>query len=504
MKPRLRLLSEEMIGRILEEAFHLLETRGINLHHEGLLGRLAELGCRTDKARQWVWMPRELVERCIRSCPHEVKLWNIAGTRCCELSGDKVHFTPGSTAIKVLDYPSGRMRAATLADMVSYGKLVEQLDAIDCSATAITPSDVPKEIGDSIRLYALLKTTSKPICTGAFSVEGFDVMTELQLAVRGSREALRARPFAFFSACPTSPFKWSRTTADNTLKAAELGVPVEFIAMPLAGLVAPISVLGCVVQHTVETLSGIVISQISAPGAPILYGGSPGVFDMRSMAASICAVEAQMMDCAYAEVGKHLGLPTQAYIGMSDSKALDAQAGFESGTGYYLAALAGINSVSGPGMHYFESCQSPEKTVFDAELCRLARRLAAGIDGNRESGESGECRPACPDSPDSLDSRFDPLFDELLREQNLLTAEDTLRHFRAEHCIPGPLIDRTQEAGGVRSGGPTAPSALWERAHAEVERRLAAYRPPEVLSREQLRDTGSVMRSVARGFPLGF
>ena len=110
---------------------------------------------------------------------------------------------------------------------------------------------------------------------------------------------------------------------------------------------------------------------------------------------------------------------------MSDSKALDAQAGFESGTGLFLAALAGINSVSGPGMHYFESCQSPEKTVFDAELCRMARRLAAGI----------EVRDDFPAGP---------LFDQLIREQNLLTAEHTLKYFRLEHCVPGPVIDRTQ------------------------------------------------------------
>ncbi|HUT35751.1 MAG TPA: hypothetical protein VNE39_19850 [Planctomycetota bacterium] len=49
MRPRLRLLSDELIGRILEEAYHLLETKGINLHHEGLMGRLGDLGCRTDK-----------------------------------------------------------------------------------------------------------------------------------------------------------------------------------------------------------------------------------------------------------------------------------------------------------------------------------------------------------------------------------------------------------------------------------------------------------------------
>jgi len=58
----------------------------------------------------------------------------------------------------------------------------------------------------------------------------------------------------------------------------------------------------------------------------------------------------RLIDCAYIEVGKYLHLPTQAYTGMSDSKTLDAQAGFESGGGLYLAALAGVNSVSGPVM----------------------------------------------------------------------------------------------------------------------------------------------------------
>ena len=228
-------------------------------------------------------------------------------------------------------------------------------------------------------------------------------MRDLQLAVRGTRQRLMEKPFAVFSCCPTSPLKWSTVPADNAMKCAELGVPVEFISMPLAGLVAPISLVGCVIQHTAETLSGVVLSQTTRPGAPILYGGSPGIFDMRSMAATISAVEAQMLNCACVEVGKYLGLPTQAYIGMSDSKSLDAQAGFESGTGAYLAALAGINSISGPGMLYFESCQSLEKLVFDAETCGIARRLIAGV----EPGEDFPC---------------DDLFGQLLREGQLLTS----------------------------------------------------------------------------------
>jgi trimethylamine--corrinoid protein Co-methyltransferase len=480
MRPRIRLLSEELIPRILEEACKLLETKGINLNHDRLLERFADLGCRVDVGKKWVWFQRDIVERSIRSAPRQVKLWKIAGADCCDLSGDNLHFTPGSAAIKTLDYEADRMRLATTADMLTYCRLVERLDPIDYSSTAVVPSDVPEHIGDSIRLYALLKATSKPIVTGAFSIEGFDVMRDLQLAVRGTLEALKEKPFAVFSCCPTSPFKWSRVTADNTMKCAELGIPVEFIAMPLSGLVGPISLIGCVIQHTVETLSGLVISQTTCPGAPILYGGSPGIFDMRSMAASVSALEAQMICCAYAEVGKHLGLPTQAYIGMSDSKCLDAQAGFESGTGLYLAALAGINSVSGPGMLYFESCQSLEKLVVDAELCAMARRLIAGM----------EVREDFPS---------DDLFGQLLRDKNLLTADHTLKYFRLEHHVPGPVIDRTQVRGDAEQQ-----VGLCERAHAEVERHLSDYEPPEVLPAEQIRELEKVMGSAAGDFRIEF
>ncbi len=250
--------------------------------------------------------------------------------------------------------------------------------------------------------------------------------------------------------------------------------------MPLVGLVFPISLVGCVIQHAVETLSGIVISQTARPGAPVIYGGSPGAFDMRTMAASISAVEAQMIDCAYIEVGKYLGLPTQSYIGMSDSKTLDAQAGFESGGGLYLAGLAGVNSVSGPGMHYFESCMSLEKLVFDAQLCDITRRLVAGL-------QPREDFPA------------DDLFDELLRERTLLTSDHTLKYFRQEHCIPGPLMDRTQ----LDNDAVTAPD-LMQRAQTEVQRHLEQYEPPEVLTAEQRRDLEGVMTAAAGDFRIDF
>jgi trimethylamine--corrinoid protein Co-methyltransferase len=159
-----------------------------------------------------------------------------------------------------------------------------------------------------------------------------------------------------------------------------------------------------------------------------------------------------MIDCAYSEIGKALGMPTQAYISLSDAKALDAQAGLESSMGATLAALSGINSVSGPGMLDFESCVSEEKLVVDNEICGLVQRMVRGIEARE-------------------DFPSEPLFEELLREGHVLIADHTRKHLKEEHYFPGPVIERANLSRWHAEGRTT----LGERARREVEKHLEAY-----------------------------
>jgi trimethylamine--corrinoid protein Co-methyltransferase len=292
--------------------------------------------------------------------------------------------------------------------------------------------------------------------------------------VRGSEAALREKPLTVFSVCPTAPLKWSEVTSQNLLDCARCGIPVEYIAMPLSGFMAPVTLVGTLVQHTAETLSGIVITQLSQPGAPFLYGGSPAIFDVRCETTPMGAIETQMIDCAYAEIGKHLGFPTQAYIGLSDAKQLDAQAGLETSMGATLAALAGINSVSGPGMLDFESCQSLEKLVVDNEICGMTLRMIAGI-APRE------------------DFPVRPRIEELLQEGHLLISKHSRKHLCAEHYRPGAVIDRANRARWHESGG----RSLNERARSEIERLLGAYTPSR-LSDSAKAELTSLMEAEAR------
>jgi trimethylamine--corrinoid protein Co-methyltransferase len=447
-------LSNDLIEQILSEAREILCTLGVEIHNDNVAALLSDHGATVDVRKKRVMFSQQMIDRALAAAPRSCKLYDVLGEQTHDLSGENVYFTPGSAAINILDYQSGAMRAPTTNDYVSYVKLLSSLGNITSQSTAFIPADVPERISDSYRLFLSLLYGEKPIVTGAFTVEAFDLMKDLQLAVRGSAQSLRAKPLTIFSCCPTAPLKWSNVTSQNLLDCAKYAIPVEYISMPLAGFMAPVTLVGTLVQHTAETLSGVVISQLANPGTPVLYGGSPAVFDVRCETTPMGAVETQMIDCAYCEIGKHLGLPTQAYISLSDAKQLDAQAGLETSMGATLAALAGINSISGPGMLDFESCQSLEKLVLDNEICGMTLRLIAGI-------EPKEDFPALP------------RFEELLKEGHLLISKHSRRYLREEHYLPGPTIDRANRARWQAEGSLT----LGERAHREVTRLIETYEP---------------------------
>jgi len=476
MRPTLRLLSDELLGKIIAEAREVLAKLGVEIHNEFILDLLADCGATVDREKWNARLNGDMLDEALGAVPRSFRLYDVLGNETHDFQSDNVYFTPGSAAINILDSKSGEMRKPTTTDYVHYVKLISGLRHIASQSTALIPADVHERISDSYRLYLSLLYGEKPVVTGAFTVESFEFMKDLQVAVRGDAPALRAKPLTVFSCCPTAPLKWSDVTSQNLVDCARWSIPVELISMPLSGLVAPVTLVGSLIQQTAENLSGVVISQLVNPGAPILYGGSPAVFDVRFETTPMGAVETMMLDCANSEVGKRLGMPTQGYIALSDAKHLDSQAGLETGIGAVLAALSGINNISGPGMLDFESAQSLEKLVVDNEICGMAFRLLRGI-------EPREDFPSLPH------------FEELRREKHLLIADHTRRYLREEITFPGPVIERANLSRWTEGGQLT----LRERATREVSRLVAAYKPSR-LPEETKTELTRLMAAEARRY----
>jgi trimethylamine--corrinoid protein Co-methyltransferase len=454
MQPTLRVLSESLVEQIISEGLALLREPGVRVHNDEALRLLAEAGATVDRAAQVARIPEGLALEAVETTAREFDLYTLDGQPVVHYGGDQVHFDPGSAALAILDPQTNRQRVPVTADFVRLVKLVERLPQIDAQSTAMVCGDVAPEIGDLYRLYLALNFMRKPIVTGAFRTDTWWVMKEMLSAASGGDAALAARPIAVFDVCPSPPLLWSDLTCQNLIDCARAGIPAELVSMPLAGATAPVTLAASVVQHTAESLSGIVIGQLARRGAKIVWGGSPAAFDMREGTTPMGDPGTWLIDCAYVQVGKRLRLPTHAYLGMSDAKVVDAQCGLESAAGALLGALAGVNMISGAGMMDFESCQSLEKLVVDAETIGMTRRVLRGIEPR--------------DEPIALG-----LFARHGHNADYLADPHTLKWFSKELYLPSPVIERASTDGWLRKGATTA----FERAADRVNSLVASYTP---------------------------
>jgi trimethylamine--corrinoid protein Co-methyltransferase len=418
---RISFLQKEELEAIHAASLEVLEKTGVLVKNAAALELLKESGCVIDS--QVVRLPSSLVEECLRSVIPMVELHTRDGGEHFQVGGDNVTYNPGSAAIYFIDRSTGEMRRALSKDLIQLVRLVDALEHVRAQSTAIVPGDIPEGVSDLYRLYVILKNSTKPIVTGAFTKEGLIDMKHMLEAVAGGADELAKAPRAIFDVCPSSPLMWSDVTCQNLMDCARYNVPAEIIPAPQIGATSPVTLSGTLIQSNAEILSGAVISQTVNPGAPIVYGGSPAAFDMRYCTARLGAIEAMIAACAGAEIGKHYGLPTHAYLGLSDSKLVDAQSGFESGLGIILAALAGVNVVSGPGMLACENCQSLEKMVIDNELCGMAYRLLDGV------------------STEGLETAVD-VISKVGPGGHFLAEKHTRDNLRREHFFPSDVVCR--------------------------------------------------------------
>lgn len=384
-EPKLQLLSREQIETIHLSSLKILEEVGVMIQGEGALRLLADSGAEVEPTKRIARIPQRLAKEALTKAPSTIRLYSRDGRHDILLEDDRVYYDPGSAALNLLDSQTLEVRRPLSQDLADFTRLTDAMQNIQAQSTALVVSDVPDAVVDRYRLYVVLKNSPKTIVTGTFSADGLSDMRDMLTAIVGSEQELARRPMAIFDLCPSAPLKWGGFIVQDLIDCARHRIPAEILPMPQLGATGPVTLAGSLVQLNAEFLSGLVISQLANPGAPVIYGGSPTTFDMRYCTSRLGAIETIMMGCAYTQIGKYYGLPTHMYLGLSDAKVIDTQCGFESGIGITLGALAGINMISGPGMLDFENCQSFEKLVIDDTICGMALRLIRGIDVNDQT-----------------------------------------------------------------------------------------------------------------------
>jgi len=439
-------LSDEAIEKIHQTAMQVIEEVGFEVNSSAAQHHFKQAGATVDTEKHIVQLPRKSVMELIEKAPSEFTLCGSNENKDIHMGGSRVHTGTGGTALYIYEPDTGEKRLASLNDLEKIAKLVDGLDNIHLLLLPTYPSELPVECIDVNRFYAGLNNTSKHIMGGVYTLEGIGNVIKMAETVAGGKEQLRRRPIISMIACTMSPLKLDKHYADMMIAIAKSGIPLVCPAEPLCGATSPVTIAGNVLMQTVDSLMGVLLAQIVNPGTPVIFGSVATSTDLRDLKYLAGSVEMGLTNAGSAQMAQFYKLPFYATGGMTDSKVLDSQSGYESAITNMLCALAGSNFIhDSAGLMEFAMTVCLEKYVIDNEILGMVMRAVEGIRVNEDT------------------LAFD-LIKQVGPGGNFVTAKHTRHHMRKEHYVPS-LSDRSLREDWEAEGG----KITWERAKTKVK-----------------------------------
>ena len=448
------MLSKDDVKTIHAAAAKVLEEVGFKIHNDEALEILKEADAKVDFEDKHACIPGDLVEKALAGPPSTFKLYDREGTKPIEIGGENVWFAPGTTSINRLDHETGERRLAVSKDCEGHARLVDALEHMALQCTSLVPSDVPNEIKDWYRLYINIINSVKPHFTGPFTREGFYDIKRILEAVAGGKRELAKKPRAYICVETSSPLRIGEIPCQALIECSRASIPVEIRFLGGLGSLAPVTLAGSLVQQTAEFLGTLVIHQLVNPGAPVVWCGTPALFDMKYGTPILSAIETAMMEAAMAQIGRLYRIPTGVRTLCSSTKVLDAETGMESGIGLTLASLSGINIIQGPGQMGNANLHSLLKLAIDHEVCGMAYHLKKGLRVDKDTL--------------ALD-----LIGKVGPGGTYFLEKHTREWLRKELYLPSEIIDRKTMPQWKRGGS----QDVVERAREHVESVLAEHQP---------------------------
>ena len=375
-------LGEEEIKRVEETVLRVFSEIGFQANLPEARDLFRKAGAEVDDSTAVVKMPPDMVRELIAKAPSSVTLCGRApdGSLDCEISGAKVFAGTGGTGLNVQESGKTETRPSRLSDIAGMARIVDQMDNIHVYMLNVYPHELSEGQVDVNRFFAGLNNTTKHVMGGVYTVEGVKNVIKMAQMIAGSPEKLRERPIVSMVTCVISPFKLDKKYSKLAIEAARGGVPVVVPSEPLCGATAPVTLAANLVVWTVDTLAGVMLTQLVRPGAPVLAGCVASITDMRDMKYLSGAVEMGLLNSAAAQLAQHFEVPAYTTAGMSDSKVNDVQAGYESAITNLMVALAGGNFIhDAAGFLEFCTTASYDKLVIDNEILGMTMRAVRGI-----------------------------------------------------------------------------------------------------------------------------
>lgn len=450
-------LSNRDIQRIHDTALDILENIGIGEPIPEILQYALPGGC-TQAEDGRLRFPRSLIEDLVEVSAKEYIAYAPDPRNDLEVSGDKVYFSTSGESVSILDYRQQSYRPTVLADLFDAARLADTLEHIHMFGQPFIAAEYSQQVfvHDINIAYAELAGTCKPFALGIAEVDHIEPIISLFDLYLGKEGGFLQRPFCTFGGCPiVSPLRFGKDNAEVLVKVAELGLTGDVAVAPQAGATSPAALAGTLAQTFAETLACLAVMNLVKPGSVINFGMWPFISDLRTGAFSGGSGEEALVMAACAQLCNHYGFITSMASGMTDSKTMDAQAGYEKAITTTALALSGANLVAAyPGIVGSLLGQSFEGMVIDNDMLGNVQRLLRGIEVTDET------------------LSYEVIESTVFGTGHYLNQPQTLELMQKEYLYPEVADRRTPGEWEV-----TGKEDIYELAHVKVSQTLSTYYP---------------------------
>lgn len=384
MQLRSQLLSEAEKEQIHTESLRILWEAGVKFYSEKALGLLETNGASVDQETKIAYIPKELVERTLASCPKSFVLGARNPAHDYPLPSPVSRYAMDGTAAFAQDFRTGQRRYGTDKDNEHAMRIFQQMDMGVMAWPAVSSEDQPSQSRPLYEWFSMFKYCSKHGQHELHNAEQAAYLAEGLVAVMGGEDAVRERHAYSFIYCPVAPLVHDGPMMEGYFELGDLDVPIMLLPMPVTGTTGPASLFSNICLATAEGLSAIVVYQLAHPGRPMIFSSATGSMDMRNGAFLGGTPEMGLMSAALVEMGRFYDLPATSAGCTADARQPGPGAVLEKLITSITPVLVGSDILVGFGSIESDQLLVLEQIVVDNEIAHVCERAFQGVDSAPE------------------------------------------------------------------------------------------------------------------------
>lgn len=378
-------MSIEKVKQIHEASMKILQETGVRFLHPDAIKVLRDNGIKMEG--EVAFFTESQIMGWVGNAPDTASVYAANEEFNICLGGNRTYNAPAAGPVNIFQ-PDGTKRAVKLADFLQALKLYEVNPSYKVNGgIPCQPTDVPSESATLLLHYLALLHSEKTLWSGTGNYAQMEAVIELTNARFGqSAEEVSEKPHVFGIVNTNSPLQFDINMTETLFTFLKYGIPTIITSAGMAGATTPMTLAGTLAVINAEIIATVALAQMFAPGVPVLYGSQCATSDMRDGSVAIGSPEGALCYKYCAEMARFYGIPSRGGGALTDSKKVDAQAGYESMLTYFTCKDNQMNIVfQSAGILDSYLDLSFEKMIVDFEIIDYVNRFEDEFEVNEDT-----------------------------------------------------------------------------------------------------------------------